>query len=89
MNEEQNNPNPNINTEGGSSTGPIVGTIVILAIIALGAFYFWGERANEDAVLEGMVEEINTQDESDDTASIEADLEDTDLEGIDAELNAS
>jgi len=35
------------------------------------------------------LESINTQSELDDTASIEADLDATDIENLDAELNAS
>ncbi|MEX2014079.1 MAG: hypothetical protein WD896_01865 [Parcubacteria group bacterium] len=68
-----------------SSSAPIIGAIVILAIVLLGGLYFWVERAGDEA----MVENIKAQSGSDDTASIEADLYETDIDSIDAELNAS
>ena len=81
--------NPNIPTENGSSIGPIVGTIVILLIIVLGAFYFWGERKSSTPNVDNTVQDIKMQDKSDDTSSIEADLQSTDVESVDAQLNAS
>ena len=36
-----------ISTENKSSVGGVVGTIIILAIIILGALYFWGKRIEE------------------------------------------
>jgi len=77
--------NPNVPAENGSSTGPIIGTIVIVVIIVLAAFYFWGERTNVD----NTVQDIKMQDKSDETSSIEADLQSTDIDSVDAELNAS
>lgn len=54
----------NTNGQNGSSAGPIIGTIVILAVIVFGAIYFWGERgeevmpeAEENAAMEA---ELNT-----------------------------
>jgi hypothetical protein len=29
-----------------SSVGPVIATIIILAVIVLGGLYFWGERSN-------------------------------------------
>lgn len=75
--------------QNGSSAGPIIGVIVILAIIILGGLYFWSQRANNDVNVEGIIEEIDTQSEADDTSSIEVDLDATDIENLDAELNAS
>jgi len=88
MEGEQNN--VNMGKEGGGSAGLIIGVIVILAIIILGGLYFWGQRAGDDAMkTDEALESINTQSELDDTASIEADLDATDIENLDAELNAS
>lgn len=75
----------NMEDNGGSSAGPIIGAIVILAILILGGLYFWSQRSGNDAV----IEEINTQTNSDAAAAIEADLNATDIENLDAELNAS
>ena len=76
--------------EGGGSLGPIIGGIVILVIIILGGLYFWGQRVNDsDAVIDGSVESINMQSDSDAAAAIEADLDATDVENLDSEINAS
>ena len=74
--------------QSGSSAGPIIGGIVILAVIIFGALYFWGEKQDSEALNEEL-DTINIQSESDDTADIEADLNSTDIDNLDAELNAS
>lgn len=83
MDENQNN----IVQEPVSSAGPIIGAIIILAVIVFGALYFMGEREDNQA-LNSQLEEINTQSDSDETASIEADLEATDVDSVDAGLEA-
>lgn len=82
---QNNNVSMNMEDNGGSSASPIIGAIVILAILILGGLYFWSQRSGNDA----MIEEINTQTNSDAAATIEADLNATDIENLDAELNAS
>jgi hypothetical protein len=76
-----------------SSVGPIIGIIILLAIVILGGLYFWGERSVEevesDPAADAAVESINTQSTSDDVNSIEADLDATEIENLDAEINAS
>jgi cytoskeletal protein RodZ len=89
--EEQNNPNA---VSGNGSAGPVIGIVIISAIIVLGAVYFWNERQATEEVLpnenaEEMVESINSQDESDEVSSIEADLEATEIDSLDSELNVS
>lgn len=84
--DEQSNMNAGVGENGGSSSGPIIGIVVILAIIILGGLYFWSQRAD---VADQAVESINAQDTSDEAAAIEADLNATDVENLDAELNAS
>lgn len=77
------------------SVGPTIGLIIIMVLIVLGGFYFWGERS--DAMKEmddgrdvaAEVSAIEDQSDSDETSSIEADLENTHTETLDAELNAS
>jgi hypothetical protein len=83
--------NQTTNIESGGSAGPVVATIIILAVIVLGALYFWDQRdaVEEEVNVDATVETIETQDESDETSSIEADLEATDVESLDAEFNAS
>lgn len=84
MEGEQNNANTGAGGNEGSS-GPIIGAIVILAIVILGGLYFWGQRAGNETA----VDEIDRQNSSDEAAAIEADLDTTDVENLDAELNAS
>jgi len=84
MEGEQNNVNMGAG-EGGGLSGPLIGAIVILAVIILGGLYFWGQRAGNDAV----IDETSTGSGSDETAAIEADLDAIDIESLDAELNAS
>ena len=85
MEGEQNNVNAGTGEGGGGPSGPIIGTIVILAIVILGGLYFWNQRAGNDTV----IDEINTQNGSDEASAIEAELDATDIENLDAELNAS
>ena len=89
MEDGQNNVNVTSGEDGGSA-GPIIGGIVILAIIVLGGLYFWGQRADDsDVLIDDDLNSINIQGETDDTNSIEADLDATDVENLDSEINAS
>lgn len=83
--DEQNNVNMS-GTPSESSSSLIIGAIVILAIIILGGLYFWNARASD---VDQTIESINTQSTTDDTNSIEADLNTTNIDNLDAELNAS
>ncbi len=76
------------NEPKGNSTGPIIGGIIVLAVVIFGALYFMDQREDSQALNE-EVNAINSQDTSDEAASIEADLNSTDIENLDAELNAS
>ena len=83
--------NPNINEQKEGSVGPVIGTIIILAVIVLGGLYFWGQRASDKVMdetqLNAIVEDITTQNESDAVTDIEADLNATDIDSIDREMN--
>lgn len=76
--------------------GPVIGLVVILVVILLGGVYFWMNRSEnpsdqgasllEDESVEPSPE-IQTQSASDDTASIEADLnafDESDIDSVDA-----
>ncbi len=82
-----------------SSIGSIIGTVIIIAIIILGGLYFWGKRieeskANAELVSEASTTQTNESENvsktssSDDLDSIDADLEATNLNDLDAEMNA-
>ena len=85
MDENQNGVSMTQNT--GGSMGTIIVGIIILAIVILVGLYFWGQRATDNMV--NTTESIEMQDSSDETSSIEADLDATDIETLDAEMNAS
>lgn len=81
-----------------NSVGPVVGLIIILAVIILGGLYFWGERNNTGATdvtsptsaqEDADISAIEAQSSSDETSSIQADLENTNTENLDANLSAS
>lgn len=86
-------------TQNKSSIGGIIGTIIIIAVIILGGLYFWGKRIEEAKIKENLVsgnvnedEQINeaavirSVNSSDDLNSIEADLNNTNLINLGAEL---
>jgi hypothetical protein len=81
--------NPNMSpAPRSSSTGFIIATLILLAVIVAGGTYFWqahGRSAADDAALQG----IESQSSSDDAASIEADLNATDVNSVDSSLDES
>lgn len=83
--------------EDKKSVGSIIGIIIIIVIIIIGGLYYWGSYLNKQDLASLTPEEIASQDDtaveqlqeqgtSDEIADIEADLNATDLEGLDAEL---
>lgn len=81
----------------GGTTGPIIGIIIIVAVLVIGGLYFWGSKLSKETQDSMTPEEIvaeedaartalETQSTSDTVESIEEDLNITDLEGLDAEL---
>jgi len=75
-----------------SRIGPIIGSVIIIALIVLGGLYYWNsildyqtEKASNN-VLEEVTEEapLNT---SDTIESIEDDLDNTDLDDLDQTLD--
>lgn len=86
-------------TEEGSHMGPVIGTVIIIAILIFGGLYFWGAQINEQN-LEDITEEdvlpagggdVQTNDDlsnSDEPAAIEEDFNDTDLQQLEADFEA-
>lgn len=74
MNPEENQVSEN---SSGSSAGPIIGTVIILAVIVLGGLYFWGQRGDST---EQALDEMSAQSQSDEVADIQADLDSTDVD---------
>ncbi|NTV22728.1 MAG: hypothetical protein HGB03_04210 [Candidatus Yonathbacteria bacterium] len=85
-----------------TSWGAIVGIVIVVAILIIGTFYFWGKELDESGTLPPVEENVTGEDilnrpdpvtealkeqgTSDDISSIEADLSATDLSGLDTEL---
>ena len=79
--------------------GGIIGIVVIISIIILGGLYFWGKRIEESRLKQELVSGnvqtsmqeqneasvIRSVSSSDDLGSIEADLNQTNLDNLGAE----
>nr|QBM02320.1 hypothetical protein [uncultured archaeon] len=77
--------------QGESKLGPIIGIIIVVIVLIIGALYFWGEKLNKANDLpqgDTMVNNLKSQQNSDEVSSIEADLKATNLDDIDADLKA-
>jgi hypothetical protein len=87
--------------ENKSSAAGMVGIILIITLILLGGLYFWGKRIEESKVAETMSTDqtgftvpaqyseataIRSMSSSDDTATLQADIQNTKLDNLDAEL---
>jgi len=77
------------------SVGPVVAIVVIVAVLILGGLYYWGVQLNKEEMTgeeienlpdEGL-ESLETQGTSDTLGAIEEDLQTTDLDGLDSELD--
>lgn len=96
------NPVPPIPTapsmEPKSNMGPVVGIIIIVIILIVGAFYFWSTRlqpaieapqaGSQTTEADPFVSNLGAVGSSDDLGSIEADLNATNLDGLDSGLNS-
>lgn len=73
-----------------SGVGALIGSIIIILILVLGALYFWGGK------LQTSDQELNFDDSSaavttstsDEVSDIEADLNQTEAVNLDEDLNA-
>lgn len=84
------------------SVGPIIGIAIIVVIIIFGGLYYWGGKINNQELREiqenttpeeiltqedASLESLQVQSTSDEIVDIEADLDLTDLENLDTELD--
>ena len=79
------------------SFGPLIGIVIIITLLVIGGIYYWlnldigagrDEMTAEEILSEKdpQLEALQQQGSSDEVAAIEEDLQATDLEGLDAEL---
>lgn len=69
-----------VQVEGKRSIGPIVGIVVIIAVLVVGAFYIWGGKfgSSEPAPLTSTDEVSDIQTDLDAGADLNIDLSDID-----------
>lgn len=75
------------------SVGPMVGLVIVIILIVLGGIYFWKEMEykKNDVGYDQNTDEmyaIQNQNDSDEINTIEADLEATNIDTIDSEINS-
>ncbi|MFH0804028.1 MAG: hypothetical protein V1896_00280 [Candidatus Zambryskibacteria bacterium] len=75
------------------SMGPLVAVIIILALIIIGGLYFLKQRSSQETYVpatenDAITDSLNTQSNSDNLNSIEADLNATDINNLDQGASA-
>ena len=83
------------------SMGPMLGIVIIVILLVLGGFYFWGTQIKDRSQVEDKtemtaqeianqedtaLERLESQSTSDEIDDIEAELDATDTENLDSEL---
>lgn len=83
-----------VNTPEKKQTGSIIGSIIVIIVIIVGGLYFWGTRSTtptdegiDTPPADPIGDAFNQTSESDELGAIEADLNATDINGIDAGVN--
>ena len=85
-----------------SKAGPIIGIVIVVIVLIIGALYFWGQRLNREVPVtpssdtsalqeeqsDPSVTALNSQSSSDDYASIESDLNATNVDGLSSDFEA-
>ena len=84
-----------------SHFGAISGIVIIVVILALGGLYLWGKELNnqkepatsesgvmDETAVDSSTQALETQGTSDNISDIEADLNNTNLENLDADLKS-
>lgn len=75
--------------------GPVIGAVIIILILVVGALYFWGAKLNKEAnqtpedilnAEDQTVDQLQTQSTSTEIDDINVDLNVTDLNNLDADL---
>ena len=97
--EEQVPNTPQSDNADKSAFGPIAGIAIIVIVLIVGGVYLWMTATDQDVdesqlpviqsggEAEAIVNQLNTQGTSDEIADIEADLNTTELENLDSELD--
>ena len=67
------------------SAGPLVGIVIIIIVLILGALYFYGSKLNQQPT-QSTTESPSELATSDETADIAKDLTASTINGVDSEL---
>lgn len=87
---------PNANqTPENKPAGPVIGVVIIILILIVGALYFWGAKLNKEAsrtpedilnAEDQTLNQLQTQSTSTEISDINVDLNATDLNSPDSDL---
>jgi len=95
---EQEKPMNELSEPQKKSTGAVIGSIIVIVVIIVGGLYLWGKQISEKRAQESMTPEqilsepdnslnaLQNQSKSDEVSDIEKDLNATDLNELDKEL---
>lgn len=86
--DEQNQTPPVTQPAKQKSIGPVIGTVIIVIVLIIGALYFWGAKLNRDASPQELEETMQPLSTSDSVDAIGADLSATAIDSIESELNS-
>lgn len=70
-----------------TSWSMVLGLILVIALVVVGAFYFWGKRVSETEMNARAIEALQDQSDSTEAEAIQADLEAQSPDEFDAELD--
>ena len=70
-----------------TSWSMVIGLILVIALIVVGAFYFWGKRVSENQINTEAIEALQMQGDSTQADAIEADLAAQSPDEFDAEFD--
>jgi len=85
---------PNM-TPDQETKGPLVGIVIIIILLIIGGVYLWQSRTTPEAIpqtstsTDQIVNQLGRQSTSTDLADIEADVNATNLDSLDAGLDSS
>lgn len=83
---------PDGDESGHKSFGPLIGIVIIIIILVAGGLYLWSEQSSSLESLspdnDGVIDELQAQGTSDKVGDIEEDLDTTNLDNLDADLEA-
>lgn len=86
-----NNPMPEMTSENKGGAGTMIAAVVVIVVILIGALYFWNARSAQAPALDetaSTVQAITDVSTSDEATDIQTDLNSTELDNLDAQLNA-